>query len=239
MDEMLQRIESRGHWVVKIYPTSPPKQQPRISKLFSIVDKAAVEIRSWDFPHIDRTATPHIDLNWVGQASEWEHALETWRLYQTGLFTDAAGFPEDWRDQSNFWAADEDWQPGTRIGIGEVIYRYSEIFLFAANLVDSPVGGLQASVEVELTGLSGRELHVDDPKRFGLSQRYVCSIDSFPYKVTAERSDLISKSWKFALEGARQLFERFGWDPGERVIESWQNDIPAKSRTQESGNADE
>lgn len=233
MSELLRKIETRGHWVVKIYPMSPPGQQPRISELFPIVDKASIEIRGWDFPHIDRTTEPHIDIDWVGQSSEWQHALEVWRLYTTGLFTGVAGFPEDWRDQSGFWRASPDWQPGVRLGIGEVVYRYSEIFLFAANLAASALGGPQASVEIEAKGLAGRQLHMDDPKRYPLQHRYECSIDAFPYTVAADRSELISKSWKYGLEGARQLFERFGWDPGEKIIESWQNDIPAKKRTQE------
>ena len=226
--ELVDKIKTRGHWSVSIYPTVRPVEPPRISELFRLVDESSIEIRGWDFPHIDRNTNPHINVEWVGQGSEWNHALESWQLFLNGLFVDIAGFPEDWRDQSEVWRADQDWQQGALLGVGDVIYRYSEIFLFAARMARTGLGGEEMAIEVSAEGLAGRKLYVDDPNRWRLATPYVATLNAFPYSVTANSGELASRSWDYALEAARELFERFGWDPGPKILRSWQDKIPKK-----------
>ena len=226
MSELTDKIRSRGYWEVSIFPNASPDGEPRISELFRIVDRASVEIRGWDYPHMDRTRREHIDIDWVGQESEWEHAIEAWRAYKTGLFTDLAGFARDWRDQSRVWPPDGNWSAGDALGVGEAIYRYSEVFLFASRLAHSDLGSETMTIEIAVNGLEGRRLEVDSPNRIPMHHQYVCQIDRFPSAVTVSRAELSVRSWELALETAAELFERFGWDPGLNLLESWQAEIP-------------
>jgi hypothetical protein len=225
-EQIRAKIKTRGFWEIKIHPGSfKPDRISRIQDLFPIVSGNAVEIRGWDFPHIDTTQRHHIDVDWVGQASEWNHALEAWRMYRSGLYTALRGFPEDWRDQSEVWPRDRDWAAGEQLGIGEVIYAYSEIFLFASRLGDSAVGSEQMAIDIAAAGLRGRRLVVDDPRRWPIHTVYEASLDRFPHHVELSSSQLRARVWDYALEAAAELFARFGWDPGDKILKSWQEDI--------------
>src|SRR3989337_3033873 len=106
---LLEKIKSRGYWRVVIRPGRFVEKRIRdITVLYPIIQKTTVELRGWDFPHVDPHINPHIDVDWVGQESEWEEFLEIWRFYRSGQFVDLAGIPEDWRDQSKLWPAGKD-----------------------------------------------------------------------------------------------------------------------------------
>ena len=91
------------------------------------------------------------------------------------------------------------------------------------------------AIEVSAEGLADRKLYVDDRTRWPFETLHVASLDAFPYSVRADRGELASRSWDYVLEAARELFERFGWDPGPKVLRSWQDKIPifADGQTQE------
>ncbi len=78
---LLEKIKSRGHWRVVIRPGRfVEKRIQEISTLYPIIEKTSVNLRGWDFPHVDTHPNPKIDVDWVGQESEWEQFLEIWRF---------------------------------------------------------------------------------------------------------------------------------------------------------------
>ena len=82
MDSLMEDIKSRGYWRTVVRPVSFSEQRvPNLSALFPLVETASVQLRGWDFPHINRSEQPAIGLDWVGQDTRWQHNLETWRVY--------------------------------------------------------------------------------------------------------------------------------------------------------------
>jgi hypothetical protein len=186
--------------------------------LFPLVERSAVEIRGWDFPHIDRTTPPHVDVDWVGQESVWEHALESWRMYLSGQFIDIAGFPSDWRDRSRVWPPDGNWAPGQEFGVGEAVYKVTEIVEFAARLSLSEAGDERMHLKVTAAGLKERLLVVDDPRKRPFAHQYRCGIDELPLERVLDRDHLIAEPLEIALDLATELFARFRWDASYEVL---------------------
>ena len=64
---ILSKIRERGYWRVVIRPTSfEEKHIPEYSELFRIVERNAVRLAGWDYPHIDYKSQPERGNDWVG-----------------------------------------------------------------------------------------------------------------------------------------------------------------------------
>src|SRR5581483_8451600 len=97
---LLEDIQSRGHWRVVIRPsTFVDPRVPDIVTLKPILEKIAVRLRGWDYPHVDDRTPVHIDLDWIGQEFSWQDYLEIWRFYQSGQLIHIAGMMEDWHER--------------------------------------------------------------------------------------------------------------------------------------------
>lgn len=226
---LLEKIKSRGHWRVVIRPGRfVDKRVQEISALYRIIQRTSVELRGWDFPHVDPHTEPHIDVDWVGQESEWEQYLETWRFYQSGQFVDLAGIPEDWRDQSRLWPADQGWKYGALLGIGDALFRFTEIFEFAARIALTEAGDALIRIEVTISGLAGRKLWVDLHNRWPMFRKYEASLQDLPYTLELSRDELVAQPRELALKPAIELFARFGWIPNVAALRDiqeilWEN----------------
>ena len=142
MSDLTQKIKTAGYVEVSIHPGRfvVDRVQP-ITSLFPIVQRCKVLLRGWDYPHIDpSTPDPVPDIDFVEQESEWEHHLEWWRLYQSGLFLSLRGICHDWRDQSDLWPADKNWRRGDLLVIEDTLLTLVEIFEFAARLSNTDAG---------------------------------------------------------------------------------------------------
>jgi hypothetical protein len=220
-------IRSRGHWQVVIRPSAfAACRVPDISALFPIAENASVQLRGWDFPHIDRGSRHIIAVNWVGQETQWEHMLEIWRIYQTGQFFHLAGFWDDWRDRSGWWPAPPGWVHSQRLGIGDVLFRFAEIFEFAARLSTSAAGDESMHVEVRLCGLANRMLFVDSANRLPyLRGQPRITINEFPFEVDVSRAELVADPRGLALRGSIEVFKRFNWDGPLDTLKAWQAEL--------------
>ena len=104
------------------------------------------------------------------------------------------------------------------VGVGEAVYKLTEIVEFAARLSLSPVGDERMYLAVTAAGLNGRLLVVDDPMKMPFAHQYMCEIDELPLEGTFDRDHLIAEPLEIALELATQLFARFHWDAGYEVL---------------------
>ena len=225
--DLTDDIRSRGHWQVVIRPTAfVAGRVSDIAVLFPIVEHSSVQLRGWDFPHVDRNDRPIIDVNCVGQETRWQHMLETWRIYQTGQFFHLAGIWDDWRDQSEWWPPPPGWSPGERLGIGDVLFRFVEIFEFAARLSTTAAGDDSMHIEVRLGGLANRLLFVDSPSRLPyLRGQPRIAINEFPFEVDVSKTELEADPRGLALRGSIEVFKRFGWEPPLENLRVWQAEI--------------
>lgn len=230
MNSTLDMIMTRGYWKVTIRPEEFVRTRIEdISELYPILEKAAVSLRGWDFPHLDRRHDHHVDVDWIGEDSEWEHHLSSWRFYQSGLFVHVSAIPIDWRDRSNWWPPDQAWEPGQLLGVGDAIFRFTEVMEFAARLSLSDAGDESMNIEVVLYGLEGRTLYIDDRRKWGFFREYNTTINEFPYSLQIDRSELIGDTHELARNGAGELFKRFRWNPDQDTLKSYQSDLLHKT----------
>jgi hypothetical protein len=142
-----------------------------------------------------------------------------WRFYQSGQFGYLDGNREDWFGQKTFAQA-ESWPADTRLAAISSLYRFAEIFEFAARLALTPAGDKVMSIDIELNGLTGRRLWMDDPNRRSFFQNYVVTIPSFSFHNEYTADDLASRGRKLSMVPALELFRRFGWDAKNETIAS-------------------
>ena len=225
MSALTDKIRLRGHWKVTLRPAIFRPTRVQYSSLFEIVQRVSVDLRGWDFPHIDVHSPLELQTEWVGQESEWSCYLESWRFYQSGQFADISGISSDWLDQAHWSGPQPGWEPGKTLGIGEVVFKLIDVFEFFARLALTDAGDDVMIVKLSLCGLRDRILVNDDPRRSPLWRSYATSMDEYPYSKEIDRSRLAAEPREAALEPTLEIFERFGWAPGADHIRGWQGRI--------------
>ena len=225
MNELLEKIRSRGYWKVIIRPgTFVANRVPNISDLYPILESRSVQLRGWDFPYLDSKTPVRKGQDWIEQASKWEEYLEFWRFYQSGQFVDFVALDEDWREQSTISAIPKDWKPGKFLDIEDTAFQLTEFFEFASRLALTEAGDEQMHLEITISGLKGRTIRFE-PGRVPFRQQKTASISELPYKVDLSRLQLITEARELALKPAVELFKCFGWNPSLEILKDMQDEL--------------
>lgn len=224
--DLLRKIQTRGHWRTLIKPSSFVPDRIAIDKLLPALEQARVELRGWDYPHVDPAAI-RTHLDFIEQSTDWEHHKELFRFYQSGQFVHYRGFHEDWRDESSLlWPPDTNWAHGARLGMGAMIYHFTEVFEFAARLAGNEEAGDEVmSVSVEVHRIRGRHFYVDHERRFDALYERKPDMDTFPYSVTASRGELLADARGLAFKGLQEFFKRVPSGPSPAILKSWQDEV--------------
>jgi hypothetical protein len=226
MSALLTKIRSKGHWEVVIRPHKFNKLKlPDISSLYPLLQKTSVQLRGWDFPHLDWNTPPHIDIDWVGQECNYGDILEIWRFYRSGQFIHISGIRYDWTDPQLLAHGRFKSPTLPVLGIGDTLFRLTEIFEFASRLALTEAGDGQMHLQIILNGLTGRSLWVDSQNRMQFVQRHTAEIDKFPYEIEVSKTKLIAEPRDLAIEAAIELFRRFGWNPTPEQLRGQQSDL--------------
>lgn len=224
--DIVKKIFSRGYWQIRIYPAKfNPKKILDISSLLPIIQRATVKIRGWDFPHSDSRTQHQIGLDYIGQESEWQHMLSSYRFYQSGQFIHISGISVDWRDQSSFWPPEGDWKAGQFLGIGDVVATFTEIFELASRLATTDAGDENMHVSIVIGNIKDRMLYVDNPNRWPLDFPRRAAIKEYPIELEFTRAELITNAKPISLEQALEFFKRFNFDTTIEILRSWQEKI--------------
>ena len=182
--------------------------------------------RGWDYPHVDyRPELRHSGDNWVGEEIEWrEHAEELWRLYQSGQFVSVGALWYDWQGRSS---------ENPEIGVGPVdflplndtIYRFTEIFEFAARFALTEAADDFMRVDTKVANLQDRQLVQTDPSR-ALFRRYNFAGSHFSYPGhetdPIPQETLVANARNLAAEALLNLFRRFDFSVDLDSIRAWQ-----------------
>lgn len=222
---LLGKIRARGWWQTVIRPGRfSRKAIPSMVTLHSLLEKAVVSVRGWEFPHLGSQEL-RTDADWIGQEVEAERFLESWRFYQSGQFVDVSGIEGDWLDQSDWLRPQPEWAPGKFLSVEEAIYRCTEIFEFAARLAaaEEYPREREMRIEVLLSGLQGRVLYFQRPGRWPLRREYRAEAADFSAINVLLRDDLIAQPRALALKVALDLFRRFRWEPSEASLRAIQS----------------
>jgi hypothetical protein len=221
-EPVLVEILSRGFWRVVIRPARfNPTHIADFGQLRSIVESHRVSERQRSFPYVDWTQG-RSGSNWVGQDYSWSTNLETWRLFQSGQFVDFSAIWTDWTERGAYSGM----ATGNKIlPIKDTVGRLTEIFEFAARLALSPAGSDEMVVEIELSGLNGRRLWIENP--FSRVRTPTAPEDLTVFRFGTgdiRRTELVTDPSGLAVKAARQLFLRFGLDLREDVLRDLQSD---------------
>lgn len=199
-------------WAVEIFPI--PHNVERFettSNLREIRQTATVNLRGWDFPHVD----PQNDLPFdsgIESFTHWEQFHEAHRFYKSGLFAFRRKFHEE---------ADEYYR-GT-VSYVQAIFTLTEFFTFAKRYTESLPGEIpHLVVRITVTNLSDHPLRFD-PGNFGHTYRTAAKEFHNEYKLTTE--ELKSSHVELAAKSAKQLFDLYGRDLSLDVIGEWQKQI--------------
>lgn len=224
-EQLLVLIRQRGYWKVVIRPTTFIEHRLERLELFPIVSNASVQLRGWDFPHVDPNEQPHIDAEWVGQIVDWEHAIELWRMYRSGQLLSVSGIFSEWRDRSNWWPPTQGWRPNAVLGVNETIARMTEVLEFAARLSQTKAGDDSMVVEITFANMSNRLLVTDSPNRLPLRGGYRSSVNQIDITRTVTRTELVGQARALAGECSEEVFSYFGWKPAAQIVSDVQGEV--------------
>jgi hypothetical protein len=225
-----RKIKSRGMLRVCIRPSSFDQERIKdYSSLPQLIEKASVKLRGWDFPHIDSQRQSHMESDWIRQEVSWDGIIESWHFFQSGQFLFLGGIREDWRDESSFLPSYEGWTPGKLLNVHETIFRFIEIFEFAARLVKGLPGDDPISVSIGMYKLSGRQLYMGlESRRHMRSEWYVSAMPEFKWSEEIQRSDILANSREIAARVSVELFKRFKWEQPEKVVKEIQDELRSR-----------
>lgn len=225
MKETLEKICSRGYWQVKIRPDSfDPARGGGPEDLESILNKTAVRLRGWDFPHQGQRPLWRGNGNgWVGQETDWEHYREAWQLYPSGQFIHHSAMKEDWQSRCQGQCLYSGLEPGEALDPLDALLRCTEIFEFAARLLHTPLGDSWTHVEIAIHGLDGRRLWAE-PNGICFPEIQSANEDKWRYQGDFPFPQLNTDANDLALAAAQDLFQHFDWQPSRRFLRDLQLD---------------
>lgn len=217
---LLDVIRSTGYWRVVIHPgTYTTDRVASLDPLCQAFEKARVELRGWDYPHGPRGG-PSRHQGFIEGTAEWGSYVEVWRLATTGLFLHEFAMWEDTRDEIYK-------EPFKYLDVTGVLFRLTEIFLFAGRLTSAL--SFDSSVQVEFTihRLGGRNLQTFDPRRVPLNDERKSAADLAAYsrKLTFPAVQLMGAAASIAVDETLKLYELFRWTPAREQVEADQQKL--------------
>jgi hypothetical protein len=218
MNTLAAKIKSKGYWRIRIRPTEYMSNRiANISDLHPLVQRLAVDIRGWDFPHADFNSVEDLSIHqsYVTQQTDWEHFIEQWRIYQSGQFAYVGALVTDWPSRFSHFQADS-----MIVWIEDAIAKYIEVLEFAARLCASPAGANRMWIEVGVYGLRDRHLATTSAMAMFLRGRTATyADDKFVLQEEFSREQLLAEAEQIAFRWSQELFRRFNWDPEHEVLE--------------------
>src|SRR2546428_602147 len=160
MSELEEEIRSRGYWWIVIRPASYVPNRIDFLDLETILRRARIQLRGWDFPHIDERNPLKRRLKSITGFTDWMYYREIWRFYQSGQFSYLMGIHEDWVDRTNAANFGLGWgrpqalaSKGPLLGVGDALFRITEAYQFASKLAVTPAGDDKMHIKIEVHGL--------------------------------------------------------------------------------------
>lgn len=229
--KIAETILTRGYWSVRLCPLPYDENRlgPSIGQLKDLLRNATVKIRGWDFPHLDNEAWQN-ELNSVLNESVWETHRESLRLYRSGQFTDLSGIIYDWIAESS-WIdphQKELYRGKSLLGIADALYTCLEIVKLASNLALAGKPCLTMQITMELGNIQGRQLYQDYDFKTEWNKR--ASLQILPLTKVIDAQQLLAEPSNVAVQFATEIFDRFGWSPGEKVIAQVLDEVIMKRR---------
>ncbi len=217
--EKIGIIKDKGYWKIFAYPENYIHNRLDQKKIKELVEKNKVDLRGWDFPHIDYKNTTNFN-NGRQSFAKWEYHTEAWRFYNSGLFAWVSTFGED----------DKSFRKDGKqvLDFINVIYSLTEFFLFFKRYYQEVSRNSYLNINITLVNVDNRKLICLNPE-VNFHGNYFSLEKTLTYEMKIDMIDLTS-SWKEkANEIARKIFLAFNWDTiSEETISYWQERLLKK-----------
>lgn len=235
--EIINKIKEKGYWRVIIRPVEELYFEDRFSlnRIKKVMTDSQVRLRGWYYPHFS-SYSPFLTLSQkkIGFEGNWDGFVEYWECSRSGQFSGLSGIREDYK----IITEEECEEIRKRIvfnrdqtkGINKfleligMVYRFTEIYLFASNFVQAEEfkDVNKFEVIIELHDVKGRMLFIWDWMR-ELWGPYVCnSEEPILFKKIFQKNELIANFSKIALENVEETCKTFSWD--KPIIETLAQD---------------
>ncbi len=220
------RIRQRGYWQTEILPAQVKENRLKISRaLIQLVHQQSVSLRGWDFPHVDLNTPPQIEIDSIGQDTEWEYFYELWRLFKSGKFLHLAGMRHDWGAPIQLSVFERETSASPLLGVGDVVFRLTEMVVFTSRFAEG-LSMERVRVRVEVGGLQGRRLVIDARGRAGrFEARVATTRRPFLATIEVDPGATSAELRKRARACAHELYALFGFEISDAVLEDWQGKI--------------
>ncbi len=227
MSELLTKIKSRGYWRVVIRPTTFVEDRvPNLYVLQRILEKTSVQLKGWNFPHIDGFRELDQGPDWVGQEIVSGEIQEMWRFYQSSQLVHYFAIPEDWK-AAHRQSTSDDARKAVWSYIRDFVARFTEIFELATRLTLSEAGDDGTHLAILVGNIQDHRLHLP-----ALSSEAgwipVCQQPSWSCEADFSRLELVAGANELALEWAKEFFKCFTPSPGIDLLKEAQREFQVR-----------
>jgi hypothetical protein len=224
---VLDDIKKAPYYSLRIQPATGCSLT--IATARSIVQKDAVRMRGWDFPHYFEDSVGNAQT-YLFNATSWSGHVELWRLYRSGQFLYIGapwdlGMDHQERMMTEFRnsvfirnASQKDEVIGVMSFVG-MIYSITEFHLFAARFGKS-LDVTDFALDIGLHNIENWGLVPGEPSVpwHSVLRAKVKSIRIPSPNAQAVFEDPITTS----AEALKEIFECFDWENSDGAIRSWQ-----------------
>ena len=227
MSELLTSIKSRGYWRVVIRPTTFVEDRiPNLYALQRILEKTSVQLKGWDFPHIDRFRELDQGPDWVGQEIVWGEIQEMWRFFQSGQLIHYFAIPEDWKAADQQLTSDAA-REAVWSHIRDFVARFTEIFELATRLTFIEAADDATHLEILVGNIQDHRLHLPSlATEAGWIP--VCQQPSWSCKADFSNLQLVASTNDLASKWAAVFFKCFKPSPTINLIKEAQSEFLTK-----------
>lgn len=218
-------FQSLGCWRFSVAPATPlalPADQPPFAALQPAAIGAQVELRGWDFPHLQpddveqrRDATS--GLAYLLHKTNWHHHVEVFTLFENGYAQLDCLMVEDLESRELF-SDKEPTPPGQYFNWVIAIHLVSEFLLFVTRLYAKLSYEGAVRYEVRITAAANRVLRSRTPGR-ELRPRKPSAEDEILVRGDIDTAVLRADVPREAVRLLKEIFAMFHWnDPNEKVL---------------------
>ncbi|MCK9368587.1 hypothetical protein M0R04_01280 [Candidatus Dojkabacteria bacterium] len=225
-------IKSRGYYTLEFRPVKfDSKLMTDLKTVREYIQSSQISLRGWSFPFIPASDKKYTEIynkndcveSWIAM----DHYLETWEMFQSGLFIDLVGFKDDWYSESGFAKGTkfEKIEPNKWYDAISAIYEVTEFMLFFSNLANK-LDTENFYIKITLNNIKNRRLTTFDPGRWPIDFEYTSKVETITWEKELQKDLLIANNLLLAKEVIKVIYTQFNWNSfSENLIDSEQKKL--------------
>ena len=229
-----QKIGARGYWRILFRPATYDLRLKKLLECKEIVKRNTINYRGWYYPHFPKEEHVVSGSNFYQGTEDWEGHIELWRMYQSSQFIHYRAFREDWTQENSSFPPEFKLPQMQFFGMLETLYMVTEVFEFLSRLAQESLYEEGVNVYISLQKTRNRQLHEralvsnGQVHFLGFSGIYKTISDDIEIVHYCVKKDMIEKPAEIARGVILNIFEKFGWNPSEQLIEDHQKRLLEK-----------